>query len=73
MSPSTTPTEFLIRFICAFIFFGFITAMLGLRFINAIDALNLTVWSIITISLSLLVAFRGNCAWHQLANLLRWW
>jgi predicted membrane chloride channel (bestrophin family) len=47
--------------------------MLGLRFINAIDALNLTVWSIITISLSLLVAFRGNCAWHQLANLLRWW
>jgi hypothetical protein len=66
-------TEFLIRLICGAIFFGVIVALLGIRFVNEIDALVIGAWVVITSSLSFLVAVRGDDAWRRMAGFLKWW
>ncbi len=66
-------TEFLIRFICGAVFFGLVVALLGIRFVNEIDALAIGVWVVITGSLSFLVAVRGDDACRKMAGFFRWW
>lgn len=65
--------EFLIRFVFGMLFFGAVVALLGIRFITALDALAIGAWAAITFSLSLLVAHSGDDVWRRLASILRWW
>lgn len=73
MKESFHRTEFLIRFVCGVICFGLIAALLGIRFVNEIDALAIGVWFVITGSLSFLIAVRGDDAWRRMAGFFRWW
>jgi hypothetical protein len=72
MNKSFQRTEFIIRFICGAIFFGLVVALLGLRFVETIDALAIAAWILITVSLSVLVAIRGDDAWRRMAGIIRW-
>ncbi len=73
MNKSFHRAEFFIRFTCGAIFFGFIVALLGIRFLNEIDALAIGVWVLIVGSLSFLVAVRGDNAWRRMAGFFSWW
>ncbi len=73
MNESFHRTEFIVRFICGAIFFGLVVGLLGLRFVTAVDALAIGVWVVITVSLSVLVAIRGDDAWRRMVGLFRWW
>jgi uncharacterized membrane protein len=72
MSQPQNRTEFLIRFIIAAIFFGVVVALIGLRFVTTLDLLTVVVWILVSLSLSILVAVRGDGAWRGLANLFKW-
>lgn len=73
MSKPHDRAEFLIRFVCGVIFFGLVVALLGLRFVTAVDVLSITTWFVITVSLGFGVALRGDDAWRSLANFFKWW
>ncbi len=73
MNKSFYRTEFIVRFICGAIFFGLVVGLLGLRFVTAVDALAIAVWILITVSLSVLVAVRGDDAWRKTTGIFRWW
>ena len=66
-------SEFVIRFVCAAAFFGFVAALIGLRFVASIEATGLAIWAAVTLGLSLFAAIRGDEAWRTLANFFRWW
>jgi hypothetical protein len=70
---SSHRTEFIVRFMCGAIFFGLVVGLLGLRFVTAVDVLAITVWILITVSLSVVVAVRGDDAWRRMAGIFRWW
>ncbi len=67
---------FWIRFVCSFLFFGFVTAILVLRAIG-IEDVNLMsaamVWFIATSAMSLFTAKVGDEGWHKLISFFRWW
>ncbi len=76
--PSTDPPlgreEFWIRFVCSFIFFGALLALIGLRFIDTAGlAATAAVWAAASIAVSLFAARHGDEAWSKLIGLLRWW
>lgn len=66
-------SEFVIRFVCATAFFGFVAALIGLRFIDSISPAAVAVWALVTSGLSLIAAVRGDEAWGTMANFFRWW
>lgn len=65
--------ELVVRFVCGAIFFGLVVGLLGLRFVTAVDVLAITVWILITVGLSVLVAVRGDDAWRRMVGIFRWW
>lgn len=73
MSHRTDHAGFLIRFGCAAVFYGFVFALIGIRFVDTIEPLFVVAWAVLTISVSILVASRGDAAWRRLAGWLRWW
>ena len=66
-------SEFTIRFVCAAVSFGFVAALIGLRFIDSFSSGAVAVWALVTSGLSLIAALRGDEAWGSLANFFRWW
>ena len=62
-----------IRFIFAAIFFGFLIALIGIRYVESVNLANLGAWFAITSSVSFLAAWFGDEAWLRLIGFLRWW
>ena len=71
--PPRDRAEFLIRFVCATIFFGIVIALIGIRFIDSVHLTSIAIWSIMTIAVSLLAALRGDEVWRGFAGFFRWW
>ena len=71
--PPADRIEFLIRFGCAAMFFGCIMALIGIRFIDSIHPASVAIWGLLTISISLLAALRGDGVWRGFAGFIRWW
>ncbi|MES2922755.1 MAG: hypothetical protein V4819_14470 [Verrucomicrobiota bacterium] len=73
-NPPSDRWEFWIRFICSFLFFGFIVALGVLRGVDSWGLpAGITVWALATLAISLYAAKVGDEAWHKLLNFLRWW
>jgi hypothetical protein len=67
-------TEFWIRFICSFLFFGFLFALLFLRFIDETGlAWGIGIWVTLTAGVSCYAARVGDEAWHKIIHALTWW
>ena len=66
--------EFWVRFGCSFLFFGFLLALLSLRFLDGLGLpLGATAWFFTTSMISCYAAFEGDEAWLKIVNFLRWW
>jgi hypothetical protein len=66
--------EFWIRFGCAFVFFGFLFALLLLRFADSTGLpLGIVIWMTSTVVVCIYAARVGDEAWHRIINALRWW
>lgn len=66
--------EFWIRFLCSFLFFGFLFALLLLRFMDTLGWFgSLGAWLTITSTISLYAARTGDDAWSRIISCLRWW
>lgn len=66
--------EFWVRFGCSFLFFGFLLALLSLRFIDSLGLpLGCAAWFVATSGISIYAGLVGDEAWHRIVNLLRWW
>lgn len=73
-TPPRDRSEFWIRFGCSFLFFGFLLALLSLRFIDSLGlALGCVAWFVATVGISIYAAITGDEAWHKIVNFLRWW
>jgi hypothetical protein len=71
--PPRDQEEFWIRFICAFLFFGSLAALLLFRYIDDLGiAAGLGIWTMVVLSISLYVAKNGDDAWEKVARLLFW-
>lgn len=73
MDPPRDRSEFLIRFVCGALFFGLVTALIGLRFVTSMNVLAVSVWGCLTLGMGFYAALRGDEAWRGLANFFRWW
>jgi len=71
--PPIDRAEFLIRFVCAAMFFGIVIALIGIRFIDSVHLSLIAIWGTLTIAISLLAAFRGDTVWRGFAGFFRWW
>ena len=72
--PPRDREEFWIRFVCAFLFFGFLAALLIVRFIDSLGtAQGLVLWAVVVLSVSLYAAKVGDRAWHNIIESVRWW
>ncbi len=66
--------EFWIRFVCSFLFFGFIFALGLLRYVEDTGwILGGVIWTVLTVGVSIYAAKVGDEAWHKLLDGLRWW
>lgn len=66
--------EFWIRFGCSVVFFGFLFALLLLRFVDMTGlSLGITIWIASTVGVGLYAARVGDEAWHRIIEVLRWW
>ena len=66
--------EFWIRFICAFLCFGLLAALLMLRRIDELGiSAGLGIWLMVVLFMSFYAARVGDQAWVKLVNLLCWW
>ena len=72
--PPHDKSEFWIRFVCSFLFFGFIV---GIGVLRGVDSWGLrtgiAVWAAVSLAISLYVAKVGDEAWHRLLGFFRWW
>jgi hypothetical protein len=69
--PPRDREEFWIRFVCAFLCFGFLAALLTFRLIDNVGIpAGLGIWLMAVLSLSLYVAKYGDEAWVRLTRLL---
>jgi hypothetical protein len=73
IDPPRDRSEFLIRFVCASIFFGIVIALIGIRFIDSVHPTTIAIWGVLTTSISLLAAVRGDEVWRGFAGFFRWW
>ncbi len=72
--PPRDREEFWVRFGCAFLFFGFLAALLIVRYLDSLGiAQGIGLWTIIVISISLYAAKVGDQAWHNIIESIRWW
>jgi hypothetical protein len=72
--PPQDRLEFWIRFVCAFLFFGFIAALGVLRVIDSWGLLiGIAVWAAVSFAISFYAAKVGDEAWHSLIRFFRWW
>ncbi len=73
-TPPFDRTEFWVRFVFAFLFFGFVTALILLRHIDSLGIpLGIGIWAGCTIGISLAAARAGDEAWNGLIRFFRWW
>ena len=74
-SPPVDRSEFWIRFVCGFLFFGIFNSLIGLRFFAYSTGLVPTMVGavVITLAMSLFVARIGDEGWYTLINWLFWW
>ena len=73
-TPPRDREEFWIRFVCAFLFFGFLAALLIVRFIDFLGiAQGLGLWAVVVLTVSLYAAKVGDQAWHNIIESIRWW
>ena len=73
MEPPRDRLEFVIRFVCAAVFFGFVVALLGLRFVETFGWGAVAGWAAITAAIATFAACYGDEAWHKLIHFIRWW
>jgi len=73
MTPPMDRAEYWIRFVCAFIVFGAITALFLLRYTNTFSAGYLATTLLFTVLISIYAARTGDEAWHRIVNFFRWW
>jgi hypothetical protein len=71
--PPRDRREFVIRFVCAAVFFGFLVALLGLPLIGTLGWAALAGWLAITTGIATFAAWYGDEAWHKIVGFLRWW
>jgi len=72
--PPRDREELWIRFICSFLCFGFLTALLTFRHIDELGlAAGLAIWFMAVLSMSLYAARTGDQAWQKILNLLLPW
>jgi hypothetical protein len=72
--PPRDRSEFWIRFTFAFLFFGFLVALVIIRFLDSMEmAQGVGIWAVVSISISIYAAKVGDDAWHRLIDALRWW
>ena len=73
-APPRDSMEFWIRFGCAFVFFGFIFAVILVRYVDGMGLLlGIAVWVVATVAVSCYAARVGDEAWHKLIGGFRWW
>lgn len=72
--PPRDREEFWIRFVCAFLCFGFLAALLMFRLIDKVGIpAGLGIWLMAVLSISFYAAREGDHAWQKLVNLLFPW
>ncbi|MCX6853749.1 MAG: hypothetical protein NTV80_02465 [Verrucomicrobia bacterium] len=73
-TPPRDREEFWIRFVCAFLFFGFLAALLIVRFIDSLGiAQGLGLWTVVVLWVSVYAAKVGDQAWLDLIEAIRRW
>lgn len=73
MEPPRDRQEFVIRFAFAAVFFGFVVALAGLRFVESFSWSAVAGWAAITAGISTFAAWHGDEAWRKLIGFFRWW
>lgn len=71
--PPKDRSEYWVRFVCAFLFFGLIAGLVLLRVVSPVGPGGIGVWLLVTISISLYAARVGDEAWEELIKTIRWW
>jgi len=72
--PPRDRSEFWIRFVCAFLFFGFLAAFAIIRCVDSLGvAAGVGIWAAVVLSISVYAARVGDEAWHHLFDSIRWW
>jgi hypothetical protein len=70
-NPPRDRSEFWIRFVCAFVFFGFIIALGILKFADSWGITgSVAIWAVASLAISLYAAKIGDEAWYQLLDFL---
>jgi hypothetical protein len=66
-NPPKDKTEFWIRFVCSFLFFGFIVALAILRLFASWElSTGIAVWAVVSLAISFYAARVGDEAWGNL-------
>ncbi|MCW1884752.1 hypothetical protein OKA04_08430 [Luteolibacter flavescens] len=73
MTPPRDRPEFIIRFVCAAVFFGIIVALLGFPYIERLGWYFLALWLVVTGLIATAAAMFGDEVWHKLIDFIRWW
>jgi hypothetical protein len=72
--PPKDRSEFWIRFVCSFVFFGIIAAIVLLKYFDSWDLKAvLAVWAGVTLTISFYTTRAGDSAWYHLLGLFRGW
>lgn len=70
--PPRDRSEFWIRFVCGFFFFGLLSGF-SMAGISVEFQKGLMLWAVITLSASVYVAKVGDQGWVRLCNLFKWY
>jgi len=72
--PPKDRVEYWIRFVCAFLFFGFIMALVILRCVDGWGLkTGIAVWAIVTTGISMYAARQGDDAWRTILRFFGGW